>query len=799
MVDISYRSVVCMMVAIVMHGRHLSATIVSCEESVPLALRKPHQLTAHISLDHDSKFLVSRMWPLKDKEWYLRHWQTGQWNHREASDPPNTDPHNTSSNTDAFPDNSNSWKHSEFDTNVITDEDMQEALSYGIDKFRDTEKTEKTLYEKNIYVPKDSSAYRHQSFRRFSPMSKMLSTMGIIMDYSTEAMSKNLKLSKEVLTVDMILLEQRIFCEPEMLRPEAEPCNASSPYRTPDGTCNNLENPLWGASFTPHRRVLPADYGDGVSTLRRAADGGELPNARFVSTSVNLQTPRRSSCMTMLFTTFGQFIDHDLTFTPITKGKNGTSIPCCTKEVTQDPSLLHSQCAPIDIPVDDPFYGAYRETCMEFVRSSPAHRCNFGPRDQLNELTSLLDVSQVYGSTKNVTEDLRTFTDGLLETQLSTNGQELLPPSTDMNEDCNTKEQTLQGKLCFKAGDVRVNEQIGLAVLTTILVREHNRLARGLKQLNPSWDDERLYQEARRIVVAQMQHITYNEYLPLVVGPGIMKSLGLLPQGDGQHTEDYDPTIHPGVSNEFASAAFRFGHSMIPTNMLEVKANGTTTAQSLNSVIFKPFAIYTSGFSVRNVRGQAAQSVPVVDTLFTLEVTGKLFRMKKQFGLDLVAFNIHRGRDHGIPGYNAVRRACGLPNVSTFKQLAKYFDPQILRIIKNIYRSVNDIDLFVGGLAEKPVPGGLLGPTFVCLIADQFLRLKIADRFWYEYKGSSGSFTTDQLREIHQVSLARIICDNLPKISSIQRWPLEVTSAFNPVLQCSSKCIPKFSLYHWRE
>lgn len=67
-------------------------------------------------------------------------------------------------------------------------------------------------------------------------------------------------------------------------------------------------------------------------------------------------------------------------------------------------------------------------------------------------------------------------------------------------------------------GDSRVNEQPQLAVMHTLWMRQHNRLARELAEINPGWTDEIIFQEARRIVAAQMQHITYNEYLPIILG-----------------------------------------------------------------------------------------------------------------------------------------------------------------------------------------------------------------------------------------------------------------------------------------
>ena len=97
----------------------------------------------------------------------------------------------------------------------------------------------------------------------------------------------------------------------------------------------------------------------------------------------------------------------------------------------------------------------------------------------------------------------------------------------------------------------------------TVFMREHNGVAELLMELNPHWDDERLYQETRRILIAQMQHITYNEFLPIVIGRNKMQELGLLPLQKG-FSRDYDENVNPSILNEFAAAAFRFGHSLVP-------------------------------------------------------------------------------------------------------------------------------------------------------------------------------------------------------------------------------------------
>lgn len=102
-----------------------------------------------------------------------------------------------------------------------------------------------------------------------------------------------------------------------------------------------------------------------------------------------------------------------------------------------------------------------------------------------------------------------------------------------------------------------------MVITQTVILREHNRVAEGLAELNPHWDDERLYQETRRILIGQWHHVIYNEFLPALIGRSKMQELGLLPLQKG-FSRDYDDKVNPSILNEFAGAAFRFGHSLVP-------------------------------------------------------------------------------------------------------------------------------------------------------------------------------------------------------------------------------------------
>src|SRR4029077_13002848 len=120
----------------------------------------------------------------------------------------------------------------------------------------------------------------------------------------------------------------------------------------------------------------------------------------------------------------------------------------------------------------------------------------------------------------------------------------------------------------FVAGDTRVNEQVGITATQTLLMREHNRQATLLSRANPGWSDEQLYQTARKITSAEMSAITYNEFLPALLGSGAMPAYS-----------GYNAGVTPSISNAFAAVALRVGHSMLDDDIERVGANGLPLPQ----------------------------------------------------------------------------------------------------------------------------------------------------------------------------------------------------------------------------
>ena len=282
-------------------------------------------------------------------------------------------------------------------------------------------------------------------------------------------------------------------------------------FRTIDGTCNNILRPLVGASNTAFRRLLPSQYEDDISVpigheQQVSGDpfGAPWPSARLVSQAVIGDLPRISTALTHIFMLWGQFVDHDLDL--FAEFETEECEESCEFEETCP------FCYPITVSADDPVFGLTGENkgdCLPLTRSvgtclSPVERNLEIPREQINQLTHYQDASNVYGSTKEVADSLRLFSGGLLRQGGRVDSlRGNLPVGAELSD---------SGAPFFVAGDVRANEHVALAIMHTIWLREHNRIVRELAEINPCWDDERLYQEGRKIVGAIMQVITYKEF-----------------------------------------------------------------------------------------------------------------------------------------------------------------------------------------------------------------------------------------------------------------------------------------------
>jgi hypothetical protein len=290
----------------------------------------------------------------------------------------------------------------------------------------------------------------------------------------------------------------------------------------------------------------------------------------------------------------------------------------------------------------------------------------------------------------------------------------------------------------------------------TLFNREHNRLAGEIAAENPGYSDEQVYQEARKLVGAMMQSITFNEFLPALLGSGAQGEYG-----------GYKDTVNPGIANEFSTAAYRFGHSTLSNKMLRLGADGQPISQgslALADAFFTPETLLVPelGGIEAVLRGLAGQRGQEVDPFLVDGVRNMLFgRPPEEMGFDLAALNLQRGRDHGLPGYVAVRSAVlvGEPDfmeITDWTGLEAVMPPDVIELLKGVYSNVNAIDLWIGGLAEVHVNDGMLGQLFSAIISDQFDRLRAGDRFWYQ----NGMFEPTWMEYVEDSTLGAIMARN---------------------------------------
>ncbi|OQV20556.1 Chorion peroxidase [Hypsibius exemplaris] len=572
-------------------------------------------------------------------------------------------------------------------------------------------------------------------------------------------------------------------------------CNVKTPYRTFDGSCNNVNNRLWGAAMTGEIHATHAAYEDGIAAPRDFSvtsiinqEPTFLPSAREVSISISQPGMRRSDRkITMMVFQLGQLVAHDLMNTPVdlveNPAKKGDWIlpACCGMDQHNGPNCQHPSCYPIKIPPNDPFYGQYQLTCMEFVRSQPANprTCDLTPRQPVNINSHFLDASAVYGSRLQDSMKLR-GPRGTLSINEITGPSCMMSPAGPDSMSCHAAGE---GRPCMMSGDSRVNQHTGVISMSSLYIREHNRIARYISDSRPGMPDEVIFQVARRIVIAQHQHIVYNELLPTLLGNRIYSepSNGLQLTQNGYCKDCYYDTVNPSISVEFGAAAYRL-HTLVPNHLPTRDASGGFPP--LYEHMLNPEMFYRPGIVDELLQALVQHPAESFDPLLSGALQNHLFQMKtKPYGQDQHSLNIQRGRDQGVPSYAEVRKACGYPEVQSFADLEDLMPPRAVQQLASIYKHVLDIDLYAGGISEFPVNGGdgVVGPTFACIITDQFARLRHGDRFWYENK--EAKFTKAQLQEIRKTSLAALLCLNTPA-ENMQPRALLLDSARNPVLSC---------------
>ncbi len=471
------------------------------------------------------------------------------------------------------------------------------------------------------------------------------------------------------------------------------PVGAHGLDRLFDGSYNHLSEEERGSAGEPLIRInYLTEY---LNTNGDMIGDAQRKNPRLISNGLSAQSASIPSArhLSDYIAAWGQFLDHDMSLSTTSAGAgvNGS--------------------APIAVGPGDPL----GPNPIAFTRSNFV---TIGEREQVNEVSAWIDGSQVYGSSSARAAALRTG--GGSGAKLQTSANNLLPYNTGGL--ANQNQGPTPANQLFLAGDIRANENLMLTSLQTVFMREHNRVIDRIAATQPGLSADQQYYLARKIVGAELQAITYNEFLPTLLGPNAPSA----------QSYSYQPNVDGSITNSFAHAAFRFGHSTLNTNMLLVNNSGAVTGSlAFNQAHFAPNQITNNpGMIDQVLMGASLQTSQEVDLQLVDSIRNVMFGPPGAGGTDLAAVDIQRGRDHGLPDYNNLRVSYGLSSLTNINQITANV---ALRqaISATLATNINNIDAFVGILAEDHLAESSMGALGTAIIKNQFERSRDGDRFFY--------------------------------------------------------------------
>ncbi|KAL9184552.1 LOW QUALITY PROTEIN: hypothetical protein ACHAXT_012522 [Thalassiosira profunda] len=456
-----------------------------------------------------------------------------------------------------------------------------------------------------------------------------------------------------------------------------------------------------GQSRKPRRAPKPSGAPSPSSMLLRredavypdgshALDEG-LPNPRAISNAFHSQREtegsRGLSAAPILNSlgasdwlwVFGQFFNHDISEVNVVEGDY------CN----------------ITVPEDDPV--------LTDVDAIPMSRSNFEMDDsnvaqQLTDMTSHVDGENVYGTTPSRLAYIRAE-DSDATGRLRTSGNNLLPKNILglPNRGPEEREQEL-----FLAGDVRANENLGLLVAHTLFMREHNHWADYLRQNDPTLDGNGAFATARVLVRGILQKITYEEFLPSMPAKEAFRN-----------TRGTNPKLIPASRT---SCVFRVGHTLVGDTLAKDYGDGRVSHIPLQNAFFNPEEVEAEGLDPF-LRGMATNQCHEVDPILAPALRNHLFSDQH----DLMALNIQRTRDHGIPTFNDIRASVGLDRLESFEDFG--FSEELA----SVYDGIDQIDCWVGMNSEPRLPGRMVGPTQQTILARNFANIRDGDPNYYKH------------------------------------------------------------------
>jgi hypothetical protein len=563
--------------------------------------------------------------------------------------------------------------------------------------------------------------------------------------------------------------------------------------RNLDGSGNNRDHPDWGKTNTQYLRVARTNYADGIAK----PVGG--PSTRYVSNRVFNDVHQNlfsENSVTQWGFVWGQFMDHTFGLREEAGGETANIPFNKTDPLESFTNTLGS---------------------IPFMRTPAAPGTGTGttPRQQINTVSSYIDGFSVYGGTADRLEWLR---EGPVDGRMANNGPKLLlqngflPRADARGNAAAAPPMALMGRLeapgafakAFVTGDKRANENIALSSTHTLFALEHNRIVSALPNAIP---DELKFQIARRVVGAEQQYITYNEFLPAM---GVR-----LPAYTG-----YKDNVNASLGNEFAVVGYR-AHSMIHGEFEAVGEAADYAAAQLAAIERQGVEVVADGDEVEFViplniafgnpellkqvglgavlHGLGGEPQYKNDEMIDNQLRSVLFQVPVPGNegcldgptlpacfkgvVDLGALDIERGRDHGMPLYNDLRRAFGLAPKTSFTSITgestdrfptndpkitgdPINDPNILDFVKlfdvdgnpielgseaadaeavvgvrrttlaarlkAIYGDTSKLDAFVGMVSERHVHGSEFGELQLAMWKQQFQALRDGDRFFYQ-------------------------------------------------------------------
>jgi hypothetical protein len=384
----------------------------------------------------------------------------------------------------------------------------------------------------------------------------------------------------------------------------------------------------------------------------------------------------------------------------------------------------------------DPIYDKYCQGSTMTISRTKYEYDEYGSRQQNNVLSSYIDGSSIYGHKPERIKKIRKYQYG----QVWLSDDDYMPPINNYNLE-NGPDNSPN---FYLFGDIRGNEHLGLTAMHTIWLREHNYWAKHYYEKYPTWNDEKIFQSARRIVIAELQSITYNEFIPSILGTKLDHNCYHSDDDDHDHfNKDHHDTHKngynnndnnkkdPRIYNEFATCAFRFGHTMVNNKLhtRDIHTGHIKKKFKLLDVFFKPEHYMNKSLKVDEmILGLCKQHAEEIDLKIVNSMRNALV---DGHAFDLVSFNVARGRDHGIPDYLKLRYHFGGEPVNNWYDICSDEDTVNKLTYVYGYQGWKDLDPWIGMLAEDHYPGSNLGYTMHHIIKDQFQRLKDGDAYTY--------------------------------------------------------------------